>query len=81
MTSRYLCALLCLALAVPAATVAGTETYHLEIGDPERSSIERDLVIDGIVDTRTGDVLSPKELAARGRTAWRPSGDKEIAVR
>jgi uncharacterized iron-regulated protein len=65
MTSRNLCVLLCLALVVPAVAAAGTKTFHLEIGDPERSSIERDLVIDGIVDTHTGETLSPSGLAAR----------------
>jgi uncharacterized iron-regulated protein len=44
---------------------AGTKSFHLEIGDPERRATEHDIVIDGIVDTRTGEALSPPELAER----------------
>ncbi len=66
MKLRLACLLICLSLSLSTSSLlAGTKTYHLEIGDPERNTIERDLVIDGIVDTRTGDLLSPTELATR----------------
>jgi uncharacterized iron-regulated protein len=45
----------------------------LEIGDPARKGREATLVLDGITDTRTGDVLSPAELAVR-------LGDKPIVL-
>jgi hypothetical protein len=44
---------------------AGTSEYHLEIGDPVRKAKEVPVVIDVITDTRTGDFLSPVELASR----------------
>ena len=44
---------------------AGTQTFHLEIGDPARKGVERPLVIDGITDARTGEALSPKQLAGQ----------------
>ncbi len=43
---------------------AEQKPLHLEIGDPQRQS-EVSITLDGIVDTRTGDVLKPAELPER----------------
>jgi uncharacterized iron-regulated protein len=49
--------------------VAGLEaqerTLHLAIGDAARKDKEARLVLDGIADTRTGEVLTPAALAKR----------------
>ena len=39
--------------------------FDLEIGDPERKGRLTAVVLDGITDTRTGDLLTPRELAER----------------
>ncbi len=44
---------------------AGTSEYHLEIGDPARKAREVPVVLDVITDARTGEALSPVELASR----------------
>lgn len=38
---------------------------HLAIGDPARSDRTVDLVVDALVDTRTGEALTPAQVAAR----------------
>lgn len=59
------------AVAVAAAVVApapapGQEgVLHLAVGDPERRDREVPLVLDAVADTRTGELLSPADLAAR----------------
>ena len=37
--------------------------YRMEIGDPARKAQKADLVLDAITDTRTGELLSPAQLA------------------
>ena len=52
------------ALACPLAVLA-QEPSNLPIGDPARKDKVVDVVLDGINDAATGEVLTPKELAAR----------------
>jgi uncharacterized iron-regulated protein len=52
-------------LAAPAAHAAGDKILHLAIGDPARRDREAPLVLDAITDTRTGDLITPDELARR----------------
>lgn len=55
-----------LLLTVFAPGLAAQEkTLHLAIGDPARKGKEARIVLDGITDTRTGDVLTPAALAKR----------------
>lgn len=56
-------AVLMLALALP--VLAQQKTLYLELGDADRRGREADVLLDAVVDTRTGDILSPGELAAR----------------
>ena len=44
---------------------AGSRHYHLPIGDPERSQSEVPISLDTIVDTRSGEELTPGQLALR----------------
>jgi uncharacterized iron-regulated protein len=49
-----------------AATLHAQEkSLHLAIGDPARKDREAPVVLDGITDTRTGEVLTPAELPKR----------------
>jgi uncharacterized iron-regulated protein len=48
---------------------AQDRSLHLAIGDPARKDKEAPLVLDGITDTRTGDVIAPAEMAKRLREA------------
>jgi uncharacterized iron-regulated protein len=41
--------------------------FHLAIGDAERRTLDARVVLDGITDSATGDVLSANQLAARLR--------------
>jgi uncharacterized iron-regulated protein len=41
------------------------KTLHLAIGDPARKDREATVVLDGVTDTRTGEVITPAELAKR----------------
>jgi len=52
---------------VPVAAVlaAGSGVFDLEIGDSERKGRHAPVVLDGITDTGTGDLLTPGELAER----------------
>ncbi len=58
---------LCLALglATASASRAAEEPLDLAVGDPARRDRHATVTLDAIVDTRTGDVLSPDELASR----------------
>jgi uncharacterized iron-regulated protein len=56
--------LLAAVLASPLAAFA-QEPSNLPIGDAARKDKTVEVVLDGISDTATGDVLTPKELAAR----------------
>jgi uncharacterized iron-regulated protein len=51
-------------LSAPSAA-AEDRTLHLSVGDPARKDREAPLVLDGITDARTGDLLTPAELPAR----------------
>jgi uncharacterized iron-regulated protein len=54
------------ALATAAPSVpAADKLLHLAIGDPARKDRVAPLVLDGITDTKTGDLITPTELAAR----------------
>lgn len=53
-----------LTCALPALR-ADDRALNLPIGDPARKDKEAALVLDGITDTSTGDVVTPPELAAR----------------
>ena len=55
-------ALVALLLSAPAAR-AGDKILHLAIGDPARKDREAPLVLDAITDTRTGEQITPDELA------------------
>lgn len=48
-----------------ALAAAEDRTLHLSVGDPARKDREAPLVLDGITDARTGDLLTPAELPAR----------------
>lgn len=48
---------------VAAALAVNSTVFDLEIGDPERKDRQVAVVLDGITDTATGDVLTPQELA------------------
>ena len=58
-------ALLLLLLVFAPGLAAQEKTLHLAIGDPARKEKEARLVLDGITDTRTGEVLTPAALAKR----------------
>ena len=48
-----------------AAFAAGSTVFDLEIGDPKRKGRQAAVVLDGITDTTTGELLTPQELAER----------------
>ena len=48
-----------------AAKEDGESVLTLAIGDPARKDQQVELVLDGITDTRTGEVLVPSDLAGR----------------
>lgn len=50
---------------IPLSATAEDRSLHLSIGDPARKDREVSLVLDGITDARTGDLLTPAELPAR----------------
>ncbi len=54
-----------LALTIPVAVLADQAVLHMEIGDPARKGREIPVVLDGITDTATGDLVTPEELAKR----------------
>ncbi len=56
---------LALGLAAASASRAAEEPLDLAVGDPARRDRHVAVSLDAIVDTRTGDVLTPDELAAR----------------
>jgi len=65
--TRHLTAALTLTIALmPAVGVLAVEkSLVMEIGDPARKDKKAELVLDAITDTRTGDQLSPAEMAQR----------------
>ena len=52
-------------LTAPAASAGETKTLHLAIGDPAHKDKEVPLVLDGVTDTRKGDLITPAEMAKR----------------
>lgn len=52
-------------LGLPHGGAAEDKTLHLAVGDPARKGREARVVLDALTDTRTGDLLTPAELAAR----------------
>ena len=56
---------LALGLAAAPAARAAEEPLDLAVGDPARRDRHVTVTLDAIVDTRTGDVLTPDELASR----------------
>jgi uncharacterized iron-regulated protein len=71
MNARILRTLILAALAVSvaltplAAKEDGESVLTLAIGDPARKDQQVELVLDGITDTRTGEVIVPSDLAAK----------------
>jgi uncharacterized iron-regulated protein len=64
MTARRL--LPCVLPLLLAAALQGQDkSLHLAIGDPARKDKEAPVVLDGVTDTRTGEVLTPAELPKR----------------
>src|SRR5436305_8996529 len=57
--------LLCLLLLLIPALHAQERTLHLAVGDPARKDKTATLVLDGVTDTRTGEVIAPAELPKR----------------
>lgn len=54
-----------LALGAPCALLADQAVLHMEIGDPGRKGREIPLVLDGIADTSTGKLVTPREMAQK----------------
>ena len=50
---------------VAGALAAGSGVFDLEIGDPERKGRQVAVVLDGVTDTGSGELLTPRELAER----------------
>ena len=57
--------ILLLFLLTAGVLAAEDRSLHLQVGDPARRDREVPLVLDAVTDTRTGDLLTPVELAAR----------------
>jgi uncharacterized iron-regulated protein len=57
--------LLTIAAAGPSVVAADDRALDLAIGDPARKEARTAVVLDGITDARTSDVITPAELAAR----------------
>lgn len=51
-------------MLLPRLLVAGQEVLHMPLGDPDRRDREVPLVRDGIIDTSSGELITPQELAA-----------------
>src|SRR3954466_6171988 len=54
-----------LPLLLAAALQGQDKSLHLAIGDPARKDKEAPVVLDGVTDTRTGEVIAPAELPKR----------------
>ena len=64
-TTIRLAAFAIVLVPVAAAWAAGSNVFDLEIGDPKRKDRQVAVVLDGITDTATGELLTPRELAER----------------
>ena len=60
-----LAALATVLMPVAAALASGSGVFDLEIGDSERKGRQVQVVLDGITDAGTGELLTPGELAER----------------
>jgi len=56
-----------LVLSLNLSAQSKQKIFHLEIGDAQRRTRDARVVLDGITDTATGDVISANQLAARMR--------------
>jgi uncharacterized iron-regulated protein len=56
-----------LAVSLPSPAQSRQKIFHLSIGDPERRARDARVVLDGVTDSATGEVLSANDLAARLR--------------
>ena len=67
-------------LAAPPARAAD-KLLHLAIGDPARKDRVAPVVLDGVTDTKTGEVITPAELATRlGGTRLLLIGEEHTSV-
>jgi uncharacterized iron-regulated protein len=74
---------LALAAALLAATPAGAsdKVFHLAVGDPARKDRVAPVALDGITDTRKGEIITAPELAARlGATRLLLLGEEHTSV-
>jgi len=55
----------CLGLAASPGLLADQAVLHMAIGDPVRKGREVPVVLDGITDAATGDLVTPEEMARR----------------
>ncbi len=60
-------AAIALMVALSLSAQSKQKIFHLAIGDAERRTRDARVVLDGITDSATGDVLSANQLAARLR--------------
>jgi uncharacterized iron-regulated protein len=65
MRDRHCVCLLLVAGLLASTVSAETRVFDLAIGDPERRERQTPVILDGIADTRRGDVIDPAALAAR----------------
>ncbi len=56
---------LCALLVAPVCLLAADKVLDLPLGDPARRDRQAPVVLDGVTDTAKGDVVTPRELAAR----------------
>lgn len=64
-TPLLLVALVAGSVGTPALFAESPDLLHLAIGDPSRRDQTVDLVVDALVDTRTGEALTPAQVATR----------------
>jgi uncharacterized iron-regulated protein len=65
MKRKTILLLLISSLGLPHGAAAEDKTLHLAVGDSARKGREAPVVLDAVTDTRTGDLLTPAELAAK----------------
>ena len=63
--ARFLSCLAGVASATTIVAAAADPIYRLSLGDPSRRDRDVQIVLDGIVDTATGDTIDPQTLASR----------------
>ncbi len=65
MRRRPLGVVLGMLFLTPVLAAGEDKSLHLAIGDPARKDKEVSVVLDGVTDTRSGEVITPAELAKR----------------